>query len=502
MAEQTLAQLEGRMEEIAGLLERLHAHQEFTEADQKRFSELNDEYRDLAQAREEKVRADALAEVKETEKRRRERLNALADAATDPTVSIRRGDNPFKHETDDDPLGEPGSVRDQWNGKNPFDLSEMRTFGRTKEDIGGELRARAFTAIERMQGTNDKTRQTMTDIISRWDTADGKLAQLALLTGSPTYLRAFQKALTGNTHLCSPEERESLTRAQTLTDNAGGYAIPFQLDPTIIITSAGTYNGIRAAARKVVATGDVWNGVSAAAVSWSWDAEAAEVSDDAVTFAGPAITVHKAAGFVPFSLEVYQDIPNVSEEFGRLLAFGKETLENTAFTTGSGSGQPFGIVTAVSAASAVAATSATALVIGDLYALDEALPARHRMRASWLGSRTIYNDVRGFDTAGGAGLWVRLGEDQPQQLIGRPAYESEAMDSTMLGTTTDYTLVFGDFENYVIADRIGASVEYIPHLFGTTNNRPTGQRGLYAWYRVGADSVNDDAFRILRHPTT
>lgn len=486
MAEQSLAQLEGRMEEIAGLLERLHAHEEFTPEDQTRFDSLSAEFRTLEKAR--------------NEKRRQIVLDAVAGNLKDTVVT--RGDNPRPVDTDDDPLGEPGSIGGEFRGRNPFDVSEMRTFGRSREDIGGELRARAFAAIEQMQGTSDRTREVMTDIINRWDTVDGKLAQLALATGSPLYLRAFQKALTGNTHLCSPEEREALTRAQTLTDNAGGYAIPFQLDPTIIITSAGTYNGIRAAARKVVATGDVWNGVSAAAVSWSWDAEAAEVSDDAVTFAGPAITVHKAAGFVPFSLEVYQDIPNVSAEFGRLLAFGKETLENTAFTTGSGSGQPFGIVTAVSAASPVAATSATALVIGDLYALDEALPARHRMRASWLGSRTIYNDIRGFDTAGGAGLWVRIGDDQPQQLIGRPAYESEAMDSSMLTTTTDFTLVFGDFENYVIADRIGASVEYIPHLFGTTNNRPTGQRGLYAWYRVGADSVNDNAFRILRHPTT
>jgi HK97 family phage major capsid protein len=499
MAEQTLAQIEGRMEELAGLLERLHAHTEFTDDDQARFEALEAEYRQLAVDRDTKVRADALAEVAAAEKKRKDKERLIIDAVTGgvPGVTVSRGDNPM----DDDPLGEPGSVT-EFRGKNPWNLSEMKTFGRSREEVGSELRARAFSAIEQMNGTNDKTRKVMSDIISQFDTVDGRLAQLALATGSPLYLRAFGKAIKGNVHLCSPEEREALTRAQSLTDNEGGYAIPFQLDPTIIITSAGTFNGIRAAARKVVATSDVWNGVSAAAVSWSWDAEAEEVSDDAVTFAGPAITVHKAAGFVPFSLESYQDIPNVAEEFGRLLAFGKETLENTAFTTGSGSGQPFGIVTAVSAASAVAATSATAIALDDVYALDEALPARHRMRASWLASRPIYNDIRGFDTSGGAALWVQLGADVPSLLVGRPSYESEAMDSTMLGTTTDFTLVFGDFSNYVIADRIGATVEYIPHLFGTTNQRPTGQRGLYCWYRVGADSVNDDAFRILRHATT
>jgi predicted phage gp36 major capsid-like protein len=41
------------------------------------------------------------------------------------------------------------------------------------------------------------------------------------------------------------------------------------------------------------------------------------------------------------------------------------------------------------------------------------------------------------------------------------------------------------------------TVEFIPHLLHTSNNRPSGQRGWYAHYRVGADSVNDAAFKLL-----
>jgi len=57
--------------------------------------------------------------------------------------------------------------------------------------------------------------------------------------------------------------------------------------------------------------------------------------------------------------------------------------------------------------------------------------------------------------------------------------------------------VYGDFSNYVIADRVGTTVEFIPHLFATGNNRPSGQRGWYAYFRAGADSVNDGAFQLL-----
>ena len=55
----------------------------------------------------------------------------------------------------------------------------------------------------------------------------------------------------------------------------------------------------------------------------------------------------------------------------------------------------------------------------------------------------------------------------------------------------------GDFRNFVIAQRAGMEVEYVPNLFDTTTGTPTGQRGLFAWARVGSDSVNDNAFRML-----
>ena len=186
---------------------------------------------------------------------------------------------------------------------------------------------------------------------------------------------------------------------------------------------------------------------------------------------------------------------NVVGEVGRLLAFGKDTLESAAFATGSGSGEPFGIVTAVTTTGDVDATTGGSFGLEDVFLLDESLPARYRANASWLANRAIYNDVRQFSVGGGADVWERLQFDQPALLLGRPAYEASDMSSTI--TTDELVLLFGDFQNYVIADRIGTTVEFVPQLFGT-NHRPTGQKGWFAWYRVGADSVNDSAFKLLR----
>ena len=244
----------------------------------------------------------------------------------------------------------------------------------------------------------------------------------------------------------------------------------------------------------------MWNGVSSAAVSWSWDAESSEVSDDSTTFAQPNVPVYTARGFVPITIEALMDEQNVTSEVAKLLAEGKDDLESVAFATGSGSGQPTGIVTALAGTSSeINAAADDTFALADVYTLEGALPAKHRGRASWLANNSIYNRIRQFDTAGGAGLWARVGEGRPNELLGRPALEAESMDGTVTttGATSNFILVFGNFQNYVIADRIGMTVEFIPHLFHVTNNRPSGQRGWFAYYRTGADSVNDGAFRML-----
>jgi HK97 family phage major capsid protein len=66
----------------------------------------------------------------------------------------------------------------------------------------------------------------------------------------------------------------------------------------------------------------------------------------------------------------------------------------------------------------------------------------------------------------------------------------------------NFGLVLGDFGNgYIIVDRVGLNVELVPHLFGA-NQRPTGQRGFLAWWRVGAECVDVSSFAMLSIPTT
>lgn len=470
-----------RLKDIEAELERLGAKTDLSLEDEKSFDELTREFGEVDSHRRQLERSAALERV---------RAAATASERTPAAaVAFERGSGT---DYDRDPILNPDSVEER-RFRNPWDLSDVRTFDRDKGAVAHELRARAISAVERMSGANDKVRSAATDIIEQWDDEDGKISRMCLATSSPEYLRGWSKVATGRGHMLSPEEQRALSRAMSLTDSAGGYLVPFQLDPTVIITANGSLNEIRQAARTVVATGDVWNGVSAGSVSWSFDAEGSEVSDDSPTFAQPTINLYTARGFVPISIEAMQDEANVTQEVARLLAFGREELEASKLISGSGSGEPFGIVTALTGTSSELTQGTNTLPLTSVYGLDNSLPARYRRGASWLAQRSIYNVVRQFDTAGGAALWTQIANDVPPQLIGRPAREAEAMTGTV--TTGSRNLIYGDFSNYVIADRIGMTVEFIPHLVGT-NRRPTGQRGWFAYYRIGADSVNDGAFRM------
>lgn len=491
-----------RQNAIAEEIDKLSAKATLDPAEEARWTELTAEFDALDAHRKNLERKADIAKIRSVMERPGQ--PSVEDGwAGGESRGVPTNTDTWVNGYDRDAFGEPESIEDvRFDARNPWDVSMVREWGRDRASVTREMTARAKSAIEKMPVANDTVRQAATDIIERFDDSDGKLARLCLATSSPAYMRAWSKMARGAGHELTRNEQEAIaharqaTRAMSLTDSAGGYLVPFQLDPTVIITSAGSLNQIRRAARQVVATGDVWNGVSAGAVTWAFAAEATEASDNAPTFAQPSINIYKAQGFVPISIEAIEDEANVAAEVARLLAFGRDTLEATKFISGSGTNEPVGIVTALDGtAGNIETTTDNTFAIADIYKADNSLPARYRMNASWLAHRAIYNAVRAFDTAGGAGMWTQVGNGQPSQLLGRPVYEAEAMAST---PTTDQAniLIYGDFQNYVIADRIGMTVEFIPHLVGS-NRRPTGQRGWYAYYRVGADSVNDGAFVML-----
>ena len=87
-----------------------------------------------------------------------------------------------------------------------------------------------------------------------------------------------------------------------------------------------------------------------------------------------------------------------------------------------------------------------------------------------------------METSNGALKFPAL-HDNPPMLLGWPANEVSNMDGTY-GSGENYVLVYGDFKQFVIADRFPSQVELIPNLVG-----PTGARLGSAAHSCGLGSV-------------
>ncbi|HEY7822067.1 MAG TPA: phage major capsid protein, partial [Acidimicrobiia bacterium] len=286
------------------------------------------------------------------------------------------------------------------------------------------------------------------------------------------------------------------------TDTAGGFGIPVLIDPSIILTSGAAAAPVLDLARVVTITTDEWKGVSSAGMSWSYDGEGTEVSDDSPTLAQPSVPVYTARGFIPYSIEVGDDYPAFAAEMRRLIDQGYIDLVANATINGTGSSQPTGIVTALDANTNVEVVVGTdgAFSAPDVLKVWKSLPERYRANATWVMNTDVENEIRSFaDGSAQAYYTVDLAAGGIGTLFGRPIRTTDYMPEFTGTTGAANILVVGDFSNFLVAQRAGMSVELIPHLFGTTNGRPTGQRGWFCFARHGFDSVNDLGFRLLQN---
>lgn len=388
--------------------------------------------------------------------------------------------------------------QNQFSGEEHGDRPTQRGGGGRADPV----RSAALRAIDGERFADDDAKQTATRLVE--GDSSGFAARWATAAADPSYATAFAKLVRDpeRGHLeWTGDEQRAFARAQHEqramaigSGSTGGHMVPFVLDPAIQLTNAGAINPIRDIARTVTTVGSQWAGVTSAGVSAEWKAEGAEAADASPTLSQPDIDVHLADIFVPFSIEAEQDAESLLQELRRIMADEKAVHEAAAFTTGDGSGKPQGIVTALTASETVDTAATTTFASGDVYALLEDLPARFRPNARWLAALPVINELDQFETGNGAKLFPRVGDANPT-LLRRPLHETSDMDA---GTSSagDHILLAGDFGHYVIVDRVGATMELVPHLVGS-NQRPTGERGAFFYWRVGGDVTVANAFRRL-----
>lgn len=330
-------------------------------------------------------------------------------------------------------------------------------------------------------------------------------------TEAPKYQDVFVKAIREGATALTTEERSILIsgradvpaelRAQaTGTDAAGGYVVPQEFSGEIdkamamwgpmwdaaVVRELNTSNG-----RQID-----WPTIDDTANTGRIKAENASVDDDGtddVVFGEKKLDAYVYdTGMVRVPIELLQDSAFdieglMSDLFGERLG----RLANSVLTTGTGTGQPNGIVTA--AVNGKTAASATALdadeIIDLLHSVDPAYRASPKCR--WQFNDSTLAAVRKLKDGQGNYLWqmgdVRTGE--PSMLLDHPYSINQAMPAIATGTTP---ILFGDHSRYIVRKVVGFQVMTLRERYAENF-----QVGMVGFKRLDGELMNTAAIKKM-----
>lgn len=161
-------------------------------------------------------------------------------------------------------------------------------------------------------------------------------------------------------------------------------------------------------------------------------------------------------------------IPDVIEAF--------DAAENAAFTTGTNSGQPQGVITGATLGKTAA--SATAVTMDEIIDLVHSVFYEYRGRptAGFMMHDSIAAVVRKLKGSDGQYYWEQSTQvGDPDRLLGFPVYINNSMASAM--TTGQKILLFGEFARFKIVDFAALEMKRLDELYSAN-----GQVG-FRWYK-------------------
>ncbi len=371
-----------------------------------------------------------------------------------------------------------------------------KNFVDTHENENGVLSAEDNATYSRME----QEIEDLTAAIDRQQRAEAREAQLNRPVNDPIIARpAKVDEKTGRASNAYREDFGAHLRGRRLVHNVlsegvqadGGYLVPEEFERQIV-TGLDEANVVRSLAKVITTNAERKIPVAATHSAAQWTAENAAYTESNPTFDQKTIDAFKLTDLVKVSIELLQDSAfdlesYIAGEFAR--AFG--IAEEQAFCVGTGTNQPTGIFTANGGTVGVTAAATGAVTADELINLVYALKSPYRRNAKFLMNDATISAIRKLKDSNGAYLWQpSLQAGQPDRLLGYELYTSPYVP-TMAANA--FTVAFGDFKNYWIADRSGRTVQRLNELYSTN-----GQVGFVATERVDGKVILPEGIQLLK----
>ncbi len=283
-----------------------------------------------------------------------------------------------------------------------------------------------------------------------------------------TRMGAFEKYLRNGMGALNSEERKIMgelrgTSTQVVgTDSLGGFIVPQDFSNELDMAVEFTGEVERLAKKLNTAGGALldYPTVNDTATDANLISEAAAVTVQDVTFANKQLSAYNYASQVRVSMQLLQD--NAFDLNGFLVeAMGERIARatNSAFTNGTGSSQPQGII-AGSVAGKTAA-SATAIAADDILDLIYSIDPAYRNKESFglMAHNNVIAAVRalGLGSSNDFPIFVpSMAAGQPDKLFGYNIYYNNDMESSI--ATGKKTMLAADFSKFVVRSAGGVQM--------------------------------------------
>jgi HK97 family phage major capsid protein len=158
-------------------------------------------------------------------------------------------------------------------------------------------------------------------------------------------------------------------------------------------------------------------------------------------------------------------------------------IQNTHMTTGTGAGQPQGVVTGATSGVAGATGTTTTIPADNLFDLFHSVDIAYRPNARWMMSDTTALALRKVKDGNGQYLWQPgLQMSAPDMLLGKPVVINNDM---AVPAASAKSILFGDFSTYYIREVRALQVVRLEELYAAN-----GQNGYMLFARLDAGLVD------------
>ena len=275
------------------------------------------------------------------------------------------------------------------------------------------------------------------------------------------YLRNGMGALNSNERSMMAELRGTSTQIAG-TDSLGGFLVPQDFSNELDMATLFTGEVERLAKKLNTAGGALldYPTINDTATDAGLTAEAAAVTVQDMTFANAQLSAYNYASQVRVSMQLLQDNAFdlnafLAEAMGERIA----RATNAAFTTGTGSSQPQGIITGATLGNTAA--SATAIAADDILDLIHSIDPSYRNKPTFglMANDSVISVIRslGLGSANDFPIFIpSMTAGEPDKLFGFNLYYNNDMESAI--TTGQKTLLAADFSKFVVRSAGGVQM--------------------------------------------